>query len=391
VISENILSLPSLSLPLTHSHTHIGTGSSSLYSKRRKKKNIFSDTEIRVLMRTRHRRLVLFLGCGYDPQGNHFVVLEYMDALSLDTRLWEQDKSKFKCTWLQRYQFLLDTAEGLCYLHYCAKSIHRDVKSPNIMLSSSSVRAGSLVPDGRPRIRAKLGDFGLAKVKVRILHSKEETKEEGSSARDIIRVVGSVSKGFVGTPEWMPPEMMCTTVTAVGHSIDVYAFGIVMWECMLLEKPWRALKAHGGSHAIFRAVRSGQRPKLPLLNEDISEEYVSLMRQCWDQKPSLRPTSIKIYKKLLDIASKALNLPPSASSSILATFEKEDYSSTRGRRRRSSISSKRRRGSSSLLGEKPRTPSKDPSHTLVIHSHENPKSKTHRHRFADLVHEFSKS
>ena len=52
------------------------------------KSKLFKDKEIRFLMRTRHERLVMFLGCGISENGSCFLVTEFMDGGSLDLALW---------------------------------------------------------------------------------------------------------------------------------------------------------------------------------------------------------------------------------------------------------------------------------------------------------------
>ena len=47
-------------------------------------KELFKDDEIKFLMRTRHERLVMFLGCGITEDGGCFLVTEFMDEGSLD-------------------------------------------------------------------------------------------------------------------------------------------------------------------------------------------------------------------------------------------------------------------------------------------------------------------
>ena len=49
---------------------------------------LFRDGEVKFLMRTRHERLVMFLGCGIAEDGTGFLVTEFMDGGSLDRALW---------------------------------------------------------------------------------------------------------------------------------------------------------------------------------------------------------------------------------------------------------------------------------------------------------------
>ena len=169
----------------------------------------------------------------------------------------------------------------------------------------------------------------------------------------------------------------------------------------MLEKPWRVMKALGGSHAIHCAVKSGQRPDIPLEDiEDTHEKYINLMRKCWDQKPGLRPTSLEMYRKLWEILSEVLHIP---SSSCLDTFEKEYekvYTSAKTSTkmsRRQRLSKYRRDSSGSSAStqghDRRRRPSRDPSHALLIPGtgdDTTSNSKTnHRDVFADMVIEAS--
>ena len=45
-------------------------------------------SNVRFLIRTRHERLVMFLGCGIDDEAGCFLVTEFMDGGSLDRALW---------------------------------------------------------------------------------------------------------------------------------------------------------------------------------------------------------------------------------------------------------------------------------------------------------------
>ena len=80
--------------------------------------------------------------------------------------------------------------------------------------------------------RAKLADFGLTRIFIKNKKRIGETQETKKSSKDAIRAANWISmkrKGFVGTPRWMAPEMMKSEVE-IGPSVDIYSFGVVMWE-----------------------------------------------------------------------------------------------------------------------------------------------------------------
>ena len=68
----------------------------------------------------------------------------------------ESKSSKVKDThipWSLRVRLLADVADGMCYLHGVHNSVHRDLKSSNVLLTEEN---GTL--------RAKVADFGLARL-----------------------------------------------------------------------------------------------------------------------------------------------------------------------------------------------------------------------------------
>ena len=108
----------------------------------------FNEKEINFLRRVRHRNVVRFFGSGQrvNTDNNLFIVFEYMDAGSLDSFL----EKNIDISWNIRKSLVRDIVEGMVYLH--TMSIHRDLKSGNVMLTCL---------DGV--YRAKIADFGMSK------------------------------------------------------------------------------------------------------------------------------------------------------------------------------------------------------------------------------------
>src|SRR5262249_41509438 len=104
--------------------------------------------------------------------------------------------------WPIRFQIALDVSYGLRDLHERA-ILHRDLKSLNILLDD--------------RLRAKLTDFGLAKLK------QETAATKASEAK--------------GTPQWMAPELFEDEPQMTEKS-DVYSLGMVLWELASRQVPY---------------------------------------------------------------------------------------------------------------------------------------------------------
>ncbi|GBG91659.1 hypothetical protein CBR_g52695 [Chara braunii] len=114
----------------------------------------------------------------------------------------------------ERASIALQIAHALNYLHYGANPpvIHRDVKSPNVLLSRGSGPSGSAV-------KAYLADFGMAKVIEDVFRGDHRT---------------AVMSSICGTNGYMPPEYLSGGISTRKH--DVYAFGVLVLEMLTGQK-----------------------------------------------------------------------------------------------------------------------------------------------------------
>lgn len=95
-----------------------------------KKVNQLKETEIKHLRHLRHQNIIEFLGvCSKSPC--YCIVMEYCSKGQLCTVL----KSKNLITRETFSQWVKEIADGMHYLHQ-NKVIHRDLKSPNILISA---------------------------------------------------------------------------------------------------------------------------------------------------------------------------------------------------------------------------------------------------------------
>ena len=128
---------------------------------------------------------------------------------------------------MQRIQILLDISDGLAYLHLIHKSVHQDLKSPNILLEKNS-------DDKIILYRAKIGDFGMSKIvtkgKRRLKISNEmRQKSTKKSIRSGNWIEAQTQRGYIGTLAWMAPEIMKES-THMGPSSDIFSLGCILWE-----------------------------------------------------------------------------------------------------------------------------------------------------------------
>ncbi|XP_057550954.1 uncharacterized protein LOC130828924 [Amaranthus tricolor] len=210
-----------------------------------------------------HPNVVAFYGVVLDgPGGSVATVTEYMVNGSLRTALQSNERSLDK---RKKLLVAMDVAFGMEYLH-SKNIVHFDIKSDNLLVN--------LRDPHRPI--CKVGDLGLSKVKHQTL----------------------VSGGVRGTLPWMAPELMNGSGSLVSDKVDVFSFGIVMWELLTGDEPYADL--HYG--AILGGIMSNTlRPPVP---ENCDPDWRSLMERCWAAEPLERPTFTEIANKLRSMASK---------------------------------------------------------------------------------------
>ena len=91
-----------------------------------------------------------------------------------------------------------------------------------------------------------------------------------------------------------PKCFEATETTPVQSAVDVYSFGIVLWELATRKTPWAEIEDDGKETVFFeqlnRALQTGRRPTVPT---DVSAEhgaFVAVMARCWAGDPADRPT-----------------------------------------------------------------------------------------------------
>ncbi|KAH6764488.1 hypothetical protein C2S51_015737 [Perilla frutescens var. frutescens] len=221
-------------------------------------------SEAEILSKLHHPNVVAFYGVVQDgPGATLATVTEFMVDGSLRHVLLRKDRHLDR---RKRLIISMDAAFGMEYLH-SKNIVHFDLKCDNLLVN--------LKDPSRPI--CKVGDFGLSKIKRNTL----------------------VSGGVRGTLPWMAPELLNGSSNKVSEKVDVFSFGIVLWEILTGEEPYANM--HYGA-IIGGIVNNTLRPTIP---NYCDSEWRRLMEQCWAPNPALRPSFTEIASRLRVMSSSA--------------------------------------------------------------------------------------
>lgn len=227
------------------------------------------NTEVTILSRLHHHNVIKLVGACSSPPV-FCVITEFLSGGSLRAFLHKQEHKSLP---LEKIISIgLDIAHGMGYIH-SQGLVHRDVKPENIIFAAECC--------------AKIVDFGIA---------CEEAYCD-PLAND------------PGTFRWMAPEMM--KHKPYGRKVDVYSFGLILWEMFTGSVPYENLTPFQAAFAVFD---KNERPVIP---SSCPAALRLLIEQCWALQPEKRPEFWQIvqvlekFKMVLDRDGNLDNMPSS--------------------------------------------------------------------------------
>ncbi|RIB14515.1 kinase-like domain-containing protein [Gigaspora rosea] len=168
--------------------------------------------------------------------GEYILIMQYADSGTLKDYLTE-NKSILKLD--DKISLCKDIIKGLKFLHE-NNIIHRDLHSKNVLIHQK---------------RALPADFGLSKS---LLESKGSSEVRGITVYLDPRLLDGKC----------PPE----------ESIDIYSFGVLMWEIYSCRPPFGGRNGHDLIFGLREGLRENRQVGMPL-------DYVNLYEECWIPDP----------------------------------------------------------------------------------------------------------
>jgi HAMP domain-containing protein len=191
-----------------------------------------------------HPNVVTVYDLEDSPEGA-FVAMELVEGSSLERLLWQRDRLGPE----RVVPLGAAMARGLAAAHVRGV-VHRDVKPANVLLGKD----GSI----------KVADFGISGL---VAAAAEE--------KDI----------FFGTPGYVPPE--CLQGQGYGPSGDLFALGVLLYECLTGLRPFGGLDVSDAVHATLFGVVQPPGKKVA----GVPPELESLILFLLERDPRKRPSS----------------------------------------------------------------------------------------------------
>ncbi|QEG43192.1 Serine/threonine-protein kinase PrkC [Roseimaritima ulvae] len=199
--------------------------------------------EARTAAQLSHPNIVSVFEVGRDGE-QVYIVSDYIEGVTL-------------ADWLTAKPFQQRDAAKLCvklcraldYAHRCGV-VHRDLKPANIMMNA----------EGEPHIM----DFGLAK-------------------RDSGELTMTLEGQVLGSPAYMPPEQASGNSHTVDNRGDIYALGVILFQLLTLELPFR-----GNSAMLLHQALHDEPPSPRKFNATLSRDLETICLKCLEKNPSRR-------------------------------------------------------------------------------------------------------
>ncbi len=204
----------------------------------------FSDRMARernILASLTHPHIARLYDAGLTAEGRPYLALEYVEGEPIDRYAAEHGLAL-----RARIGLIVQVARAVAHAH-ARLVVHRDLKPSNILVDASG--------------QAHLLDFGIAALVDAqqgdgVPASRPATRPAPPSAP--IGHAPTQSAGRALTPDYASPEQI--RGDAIGTASDVYSLGVVLFELLVGERPYR-LERGLGAAALAEAIERVQTPR----------------------------------------------------------------------------------------------------------------------------------
>jgi serine/threonine-protein kinase len=212
-------------------------------------------SEARVLASIKHSGVVKVLDHGQLESGAWYLIMELLDGQSLADRLAVPGGISIA----ESRDVAAQAANILAAVH-ARQIVHRDLKPDNIYLVRDNDR-----PRGE---MVKILDFGIAKLRGELPRTGVANTQTGS---------------FLGTPAYMSPEQ-CKGTKDVDHRSDIYSLGVILYELVCHEPPFKAEGLYDLMHLHISVPPAAPRSRNPNVPEDLE----TVILRCLQKDPAQR-------------------------------------------------------------------------------------------------------
>ncbi len=220
------------------------------------------EQEAKACLALSHENLVSVFAYGVSPGDSPYLVMEFIEGVSLEQKLKEDTYLDVSST----VRILLQICAALSHAHQQG-IVHRDLKPANIIISKNHEGIES----------AKLVDFGIAKVRAAAGRQTQNLTETGD---------------VFGSPLYMSPEQ-CLGFDLDSRS-DIYSLGCVMYECLSGKTPFTG---HNAVQLIAKHL-SAEIPQMRICDGSqsrrIEARLAEISSKCLEKEPQKRYYSVEL-------------------------------------------------------------------------------------------------
>jgi serine/threonine-protein kinase len=214
--------------------------------------------EARILARLNDPHIARLYGGAVTPEGVPFFVMEFVEGERLDRFCKERG-----LTTNERLELFRKVCSAVAYAHQHL-IIHRDLKPANIRVT----------PDGEP----KLLDFGIAKL------LDPETTATGAP---------TITFANVMTPDYASPEQ--ARGDAMTTASDIYSLGVILYELLTGEKPYRVASRNPAE--VARAIAESKPGRPSARRRELAGDLDNILLKALRKEPGRRYASVEQFSE----------------------------------------------------------------------------------------------